>query len=86
MTELLKIVEPKWNEAYRRSIILRPLAEQSYCPRHQAHEAATTLGLSVRQVYRLIRKLREAQGELTALLSHNCRRTCGTRSCTTCKC
>ena len=27
------------------------------------------LGLSVRQVYRLIRKLREAQGELTALLS-----------------
>ncbi|MDO9179625.1 MAG: hypothetical protein Q7U16_15100 [Agitococcus sp.] len=38
-------------------------------PRHQAHEAAATLGLSVRQVYRLIRQLREAQGELTALLS-----------------
>ena len=69
MTDLLKIAEPKWDEACRRSIVLRPLAERSYCPRHQAHEAAATLGLSVRQVYRLIRQLREAQGELTALLS-----------------
>ena len=57
--KLLKIVEPKWNEAYRRSIIFASAGGQSYCPRHQALEAATTLGLSVRQVYRLIRKLRE---------------------------
>ena len=56
---------------------MRHIAVQLSCVRWRSnlivlaikHEAATTLGLSVRQVYRLIRKLREAQGELTALLS-----------------
>ena len=58
----------EWNEARRRAVVLRPLVEFKHCPRNRAHEAAAELGLSERQVYRLIQRLRESGGELTALL------------------
>ena len=58
----------EWNEARRRAVVLRPLVEFKHCPRNRAHEAAVELGLSERQVYRLIQRLRESGGELTALL------------------
>ena len=68
MTDLSLIAEQEWNEARRRAVVLRPLVEFKRCPRNRAHEAAVELGLSERQVYRLIQRLRESGGELTALL------------------
>lgn len=68
MTDLSQIAENEWKEAYRRAVVLRPLFEIQHCSRDKAHEAAVELGLSERQVYRLIQRLRESGGELTALL------------------
>jgi putative transposase len=68
MADLSQIVEHDWNEARRRAAVMRPLLEFKRCPRDRAREAAAELGLSDRQVYRLIQRLREAEGELTALL------------------
>ena len=68
MTDLSQIAEQGWNEARRRAIVLRPLVELKRCPRKLARDAAAELGLSDRQVYRLIYRLRESGGELTALL------------------
>ena len=56
MTDLSLIAEQEWNEARRRAFVLRPLVEFKHCPRNRAHEAAVELGLSERQVYRLIRR------------------------------
>ncbi|MEI6267722.1 MAG: hypothetical protein WCP01_02500 [Methylococcaceae bacterium] len=64
MIDLSQIAEHEWNEAYRRSEIVRPLLEFKRCPRNRAHEAAIELGLSDRQVYRLIQRLRESDGKL----------------------
>ncbi|MFI3136162.1 MAG: helix-turn-helix domain-containing protein [Methylococcaceae bacterium] len=69
MTDLSQIAEQEWNEARRRAIVLRPLVELKRCPRKKARDAAAELGLSDRQVYRLIDRLRESGGELTSLLS-----------------
>ena len=68
MTDLSLIAEQEWNEALRRAEVLRPLVEYKRCSRKKAREAAVELGLSERQLYRLIQRLRESGGELTALL------------------
>jgi putative transposase len=68
MTDLSQIAEPAWHEAQRRAEVVRPLAESQCCSRLKAREAAAELGLSDRQIYRLIQRLRESGGELTALL------------------
>jgi putative transposase len=68
MTDLSQIAEHEWAEAQRRATVVRPLVESERCPRENALEAAAELGLSSRQVYRLVRRLRESGGELTALL------------------
>ncbi|WP_027159829.1 Mu transposase C-terminal domain-containing protein [Methylobacter luteus] len=68
MTDLSQIAEPEWHEAQRRAEIVRPLVESKCCSRLKAREAAAELGLSERQIYRLIQRLRESGGELTALL------------------
>ncbi len=68
MTDLSLIAEQEWNEAHRRAAVIRPLLEFNRCPREKAREAASELGLSDRQVYRLIQRLRESGGKLTALL------------------
>jgi len=47
---------------------MRPLMDLEHCPRERARAAAAELGLSERQVYRLMQRLRAAGGELTALL------------------
>jgi putative transposase len=67
MADLSQIAEQDWNEARRRADVLRPLIELEHCPRRVAHAAATELGLSERQVYRLIQRLRSADGLLTAM-------------------
>ena len=69
MADLSQIAEQEWNEAHRRAVIVRPLVEFKHCPRNRAREAAVALGLSERQVYRLIKRLRDSFGDLTALLT-----------------
>ncbi|EQB00154.1 hypothetical protein L485_14630 [Sphingobium baderi LL03] len=49
--------------------MLRPLAALPACPREQARAAAVVLGVSERQVYRLLRKCREGGGTVTTLVS-----------------
>lgn len=49
-------------------MVIRPLIEFKHCPREKARAAAAELGLSDRQIYRLIQRLRKLDGELTALL------------------
>ena len=68
MTDLSQIAEEDWKVARRRAEVMRPLAELERCPRGLARAAAAELGLSERQVYRLARRLRNADGALTALL------------------
>lgn len=58
-----------WQEAERRAVVLRPLATLPTCSREQARAAAVALGVSERQIYRLLRKCREGGGTVTALVS-----------------
>lgn len=48
--------------------VLRPLAALPACPREQARAAATALGVTERQVYRLLRRCREGGGTLTVMV------------------
>lgn len=57
-----------WNEARRRAELVRPLAEMATCPRDRVRAVAADLGLSDRQIYRMVARLRAAGGQLTALL------------------
>ena len=68
MADLSLIPEAAWSEARRRAEIIRPLAERNTRPRFMVEAAAATLGLSERQTYTLLRRCREAGGELTALV------------------
>lgn len=68
MGDLSLVADERWREARRRAEVVRPLAERPHCSRSAARAAATELGLSERQIYTLVRRCREADGELTALL------------------
>jgi putative transposase len=66
--DLSLVPKPLWQEAERRAAVLRPLAALPACPREQARTAAATLGVTERQVYRLLRRCREGGGTLTAMV------------------
>jgi putative transposase len=68
MTDLSEIAEQEWSDANRRALAIRPLLEFKHCPCEKAREVADELGLSERQIYRLIQRLRESDGAITALL------------------
>ena len=68
MADLSLIPEAAWREAQRRAKVIRPLAERGRGPRHLVQAASASLGLSERQTYTLLRRCREADGALTALL------------------
>jgi len=68
MANLSLFPEIAWSEARRRAEIIRPLAEREHRPRHMIQAAAVTLGPSERQIYTLLRRCRDAGGDLTALL------------------
>ena len=68
MADLSLIPEVAWSEARRRAGVIRPLADRDHCPRYMVQAAAATLGLSERQTYTLLRRCREAGGDLTALV------------------
>jgi DNA-binding CsgD family transcriptional regulator len=54
-------------EVGRRAAILCPLAEAPTCSRADARAAASALGVSERHIYALLRRLRQAGGDTTAL-------------------
>lgn len=66
--DLALVGDAAWREAERRAAVIRPLARLPECPRDRLVAAADDLGLSVRQVHRLVRRCREVDGALTALL------------------
>lgn len=68
MADLSLVAGERWREARRRAEVIRPLAEGARCSRSAVRFAAAELGLSERQIYTLVRRCREADGELTALL------------------
>lgn len=68
MADLSLVPEVVWSEARRRAEVIRPLADREHRPRHMIQAAAATLGLSERQIYTLLRRCRDAGGDLTALL------------------
>jgi putative transposase len=68
-SDLSLVPGPLWQEAEQRAAVLRPLAALPTCPREQARAAAVALGVSERQIYRLLRKCREGGGTVTALVS-----------------
>ena len=60
--------EDAWREAEHRAVLIRPLAGMERCPSDRVVAVASDLGLSTRQVHRLIRRCRAADGALTSLL------------------
>ena len=68
MADLSLTPEAAWREAQCRAEVVRPLVERGRRPRHLVQAAAASLGLSERQTYTLLRRCREADGALTALL------------------
>ena len=67
MPDLAAVEQAGWHEAERRGAMLRALAA-GRCRRNDAAAAAAALGLSTRQVYALVRRLRASGGLLTTLL------------------
>lgn len=67
MPDLAAVEQAGWHEAERRGAMLRTLAA-GRCRRSDAAAAAAALGLSTRQVYALVRRLRASGGLLTALV------------------
>jgi putative transposase len=66
--ELESVPKSVWQEAERRAVVLRPLAARHEAPAYLVREAANDLQISERWAYRLIRRLREDGGAVTALL------------------
>lgn len=68
MQDLSTFSEEVWREAKRRAEVIRPLAIQKHCSQSLVEEAAQQLGLSVRQVYSLVKRCRACDGALHALI------------------
>ncbi len=68
MEDISKINDDHWNVGQQRADIIRALAVQRKCSRKSILEAATTLQLSTRYIYRLIRNCRALEGLLTSLI------------------
>lgn len=68
VADLALIPEASWEAARRRAEIVRPLAALPACSKESIASAAVALGISERQVYRLIRLCRQGGGDLTALI------------------
>ena len=68
MDDISKAEDTNWDIGKQRADIIKPLAEISICPRKKILEAANTLKLSERYIYKLIRNYRESHGILTSLI------------------
>lgn len=68
MGTISNISDTHWEVGKQRADVIRPLAEQRECSRASILEAANTLQLSERYIYRLVKKCRASQGMLTSLI------------------
>lgn len=69
MTDISLINDKAWQEAKRRAEVIRPLVSGNKpCSQELVRGAAEQLGLSVRQVYELIRRFRLGDGSLSTLV------------------
>ena len=68
MADISTFTDEAWQEAKRRAQMIRPLAARERCPRLLVRAAALDLGLSERQVYTLVRRFRDSDGKLDALI------------------
>jgi len=66
-TGVLTLPDAAWNLARHRREVIQPLAELAVVGRQAADSAAQALGLSRRQIYLLIRRVRQGMGLLTDL-------------------
>lgn len=67
-TDLVLIADEDWEEAKRRETVLKPLATNKNCPLEAAKNAGKELGLSWRQIYNLLKRYRDFDQELLALI------------------
>jgi putative transposase len=70
MADISTIDEKKWREAKRRAAVLKPLMVNGILSSASAKIAATELGLSVRHVYSLAKKLNSDGSVLSDIVAH----------------
>jgi len=68
MDDISKINDKIWSIGEQRAEIIAPLAKSSICSRQMVLEAANTLKLSTRYVYRLIHNYRQSHGLMTSII------------------
>jgi putative transposase len=66
--DLESVPKSVWQEAEKRAVMLRPLAACHEAPAYLVRAAANDLQISERWAYKLIRRLREEGGAVTAIL------------------
>lgn len=64
---VLLLADNEWSQAKKRSDVIGPLAQVELVGRAAAEEAAVLLGLSIRQVYRLVKRYRMGSRLVTDL-------------------
>ncbi len=64
---VLLLTDSEWSRAKKRSEVIAPLAQEEVVGLTAAEEAALMLGVSTRQVYRLVRLYRMGSGLVTDL-------------------
>jgi hypothetical protein len=68
MNDISKIKDADWGLGQQRAEIIRELATQRRCSNTSVFEAAETLQVSTRYIYRLIRDFRTSAGLLTGFV------------------
>lgn len=66
---VLALTDSEWSQAKKRRDVIAPLAEVKTVGLAAAEEAAAMLGVSTRQVYRLVRRYKAGSGLVTDLAS-----------------
>ena len=69
MVDVSLVPEAAWHESRRRAEVIRPLVESTHRSRRLVQAAAATLGLSERHTYTILRRCREAGGDLLCSLA-----------------
>ncbi len=69
ISDLTLIPDAVWQAAEQRAVLIRPLVARPNCSRADAVAAGLKLGISERQIYRLIQRCRAGGGNLTSLVA-----------------
>ena len=63
--DILTFSDSAWEKAHLRREIILPLSKQNVIGKYAADEAAQKLGLSRRQIYKLVKRCKEGEGLIT---------------------